>query len=254
MQMTGVDDTYRLTRPSSYTGPAWIGLSDDPACWYKVMNSEPNSWRWSATESSSASQYQMWKSNKPENLLGNAFCVFMLGGVWVDSEVGGAKEFTLVEEAKTWDDAVAHCRQHYKDLAMIETEAENAEVDRLVGGNNNKAWIGLYRNAWMWSDKSSSTFTNWAPKQPDNSNVNEYCAVEQADHSWDDVGCEALYPFFCREELNKRITLTKVKVQTPAEMSQPRNGVQLSEQLKLEFRRKDATDIQITLNIHPLEG
>lgn len=60
------------------------------------------------------------------------------------------------------------------------------------------AWIGLYRDPWaFWSDKSTSTFTNWKTGEPNNIFV-EFCAAFYAvSGEWVDENCGKMVPFFC---------------------------------------------------------
>ncbi|KAK7883903.1 hypothetical protein WMY93_027026 [Mugilogobius chulae] len=162
-----------LMRMKTLKSDTWIGKFDDPASWQGVMGNDSNSWRWSATGNTSPGGYQNWKSNEPNNYLSNNYCVHITNGLWADAgcqhtiafacftgSTGGSKEFILVTAVKTWEEARSYCREHYTDLAVIEDAAENSAVAALNPSSN--VWIGLYREAWRWSDGSTSTFTNWA--------------------------------------------------------------------------------------------
>uniref|UniRef100_A0A3B4BDU5 C-type lectin domain-containing protein n=1 Tax=Periophthalmus magnuspinnatus TaxID=409849 RepID=A0A3B4BDU5_9GOBI len=68
------EDITQLTRPSSYNGSAWIGLHDDPASWNRVMSEDSNSWRWTATGTTSPGAYQIWKQAEPNFLAAQQSC------------------------------------------------------------------------------------------------------------------------------------------------------------------------------------
>uniref|UniRef100_A0A3Q3ITG4 C-type lectin domain-containing protein n=1 Tax=Monopterus albus TaxID=43700 RepID=A0A3Q3ITG4_MONAL len=109
------------------------------------------------------------------------------------------KTYMFISSPLTWADAQSYCRQHYTDLATIESSAENSALYSTIPNGVN-VWIGLYRNAWTWSDNSSSVFRNWKSGQPDNSNLNEYCVSEDSQHQWYDDNCQNQYAFICHEE------------------------------------------------------
>uniref|UniRef100_A0A3P8UD34 C-type lectin domain-containing protein n=1 Tax=Amphiprion percula TaxID=161767 RepID=A0A3P8UD34_AMPPE len=92
---------------------------------------------------------------------------------------------------RTWNDAQTYCRQHYKDLPIIESAEDNANVQAVKPLVD--AWIGLYREAWTWSNNQSNSFRNWQFREPDNAFLNEYCV-------WDDWACDSRRYFICFQE------------------------------------------------------
>uniref|UniRef100_A0A8C6SNZ2 C-type lectin domain-containing protein n=1 Tax=Neogobius melanostomus TaxID=47308 RepID=A0A8C6SNZ2_9GOBI len=123
--------------------------------------------------------------------------IFFTFFYWVSVHVfkgssGGRKQYFYISTSKSWEDARYHCRQHHTDLAMIEDESENTAVASVLVPNH-WAWIGLYRQAWRWSDDSDSQFKNWRSGQPDNYG-NEHCAWEHY-HKWDDAPCSSKRKF-----------------------------------------------------------
>uniref|UniRef100_A0A8C6S7N2 C-type lectin domain-containing protein n=2 Tax=Neogobius melanostomus TaxID=47308 RepID=A0A8C6S7N2_9GOBI len=209
--VSNVEDLGRLTTPSAYTGHAWIGLIDDPASWKQVMGNDSNSWRWSATGTTSPGGIQKWHSDEPNNNNGNNYCVYIKGGLWADAWCGHLKpfacftgtphqssqRFTLVTAQMSWEDARIHCRQHHTDLAMIEAEAEFNTVASLYPSTH--VWVGLYREPWRWSDGSQAKFTNWANGQPDNYQFNQHCVKVDNSRGWHDENCQASLPFHCEK-------------------------------------------------------
>uniref|UniRef100_A0A8C6SM18 C-type lectin domain-containing protein n=1 Tax=Neogobius melanostomus TaxID=47308 RepID=A0A8C6SM18_9GOBI len=73
------------------------------------------------------------------------------------SDNGSEVSCTYVSSAKSWSEAVAYCRAHYTDLAMIEDEASNTKVFNARPAWKN-TWIGLSRKPWHWVDGSPLTF------------------------------------------------------------------------------------------------
>uniref|UniRef100_A0A672F6P2 C-type lectin domain-containing protein n=1 Tax=Salarias fasciatus TaxID=181472 RepID=A0A672F6P2_SALFA len=110
--------------------------------------------------------------------------------------INDQKQYYLIEQNRTWEDAQSYCRANHTDLAMIENEEENRNVTSARRGH--EAWIGLYREPWMWSDGRKSSFKNWMRRAPDNQYNRQHCAVEHPDHSWDDQDCSLQGHFICQ--------------------------------------------------------
>nr|XP_020471248.1 C-type lectin-like [Monopterus albus] len=140
----------------------------------------------------------------------------------------------FISSPLTWADAQSYCRQHYTDLATIESSAENSALYSTIPNGVN-VWIGLYRNAWTWSDNSSSVFRNWKSGQPDNSNLNEYCVSEDSQHQWYDDNCQNQYAFICHEDPVVKTTVVRMKMQTSADMTDPVINTQLLHQVKFSL-------------------
>uniref|UniRef100_A0A8C6SES6 C-type lectin domain-containing protein n=1 Tax=Neogobius melanostomus TaxID=47308 RepID=A0A8C6SES6_9GOBI len=97
-------------------------------------------------------------------------------------------EYHIIHLEKTWFEAQQYCRQHYTDLARLGTWTTSTV------SKGPWTWIGLYRQAWRWSDGSDSQFKNWRSGQPDGGN--EHCAWEHG-HKWDDAPCSFKRKFVC---------------------------------------------------------
>uniref|UniRef100_A0A3B4VNA9 C-type lectin domain-containing protein n=1 Tax=Seriola dumerili TaxID=41447 RepID=A0A3B4VNA9_SERDU len=58
-----------------------------------------------------------------------------------------------------------------------------------------RAWIGLFRDQWKWSDKSDSSFRNWEKNESSHS---EGCATyKPSSKAWQINNCTTKLPFFC---------------------------------------------------------
>ena len=69
------------------------------------------------------------------------------------------REYHLLPLLKTWTEAQRYCREHFVDLATIETAEDWARVQELID-NSIKPWIGLYddTNNWRWSMDNTSLY------------------------------------------------------------------------------------------------
>uniref|UniRef100_A0AAV2JMJ8 C-type lectin domain-containing protein n=1 Tax=Knipowitschia caucasica TaxID=637954 RepID=A0AAV2JMJ8_KNICA len=173
------EDLSRVHIPAGQV--AWIGLHDDPAAWFQVMTNASNSWRWSP--------------------LGPPALEASRTGLHLSQIIGmaGIKQFfRMTDFLRTWFHCQTECRKSYQDLAQIETAEEKQAAMAAMTGTKH-AWIGLYRNTWLWSDLSNSTFRNWKTGSPNNINNNEHCVHMNEHCQMDDATCSEPQKFVCHE-------------------------------------------------------
>ncbi|KAK7883905.1 hypothetical protein WMY93_027028 [Mugilogobius chulae] len=259
--ISSMEDLMRLKTPSPQE--TWIGKFDDPASWKGVMGNDSNSWRWSATGTTSPGGYQNWAADEPNNYHAINYCVYVLNGQWWDSACSqtyafvcfsgssqlGTKQYTLFTALKNREDARSYCRQHYTDLATIEDETENTELTTVISGH--KVWIGLYREPWRWSDGSTSNFTNWAVDQPDNLEFNQHCVKVDQYLTWHDAFCYTVeFTFHCEKAMEKKlIHVAKMKLQSAADLSDP--FISILNQMEEYLLNMRLTDINLKWKILP---
>uniref|UniRef100_A0A671L5D4 C-type lectin domain-containing protein n=1 Tax=Sinocyclocheilus anshuiensis TaxID=1608454 RepID=A0A671L5D4_9TELE len=92
----------------------------------------------------------------------------------------GSREYILIKEYKTWDEAQYYCQQNYTDLATVQTNEEWSQLDKLRDKLQFYIWIGLYDdvNAWRWSLQDEN--------QPNNLNGKQYCVNLRTTGYWCD--------------------------------------------------------------------
>lgn len=125
--------------------------------------------------------------------------VFWLSPLSLTFKDNSTTNHVLINQQLTWPEARMYCREHHRDLVSIRNQEENNNIlCTLLASRVANAWIGLYRNPWaFWSDKSTSTFTNWNNGEPNNTFV-EYCAAfDTLSGKWGDENCGKTVPFFC---------------------------------------------------------
>lgn len=112
---------------------------------------------------------------------------------------GALREYVLIQDQKTWDEAQAYCRMNHLDLATVQNNEDSANLQEAVYKMTKIAWIGLYNdiNSWRWSyEDEKMTFQSWNMGEPNNYNGYEECVMMQGS-TWNDWGCSDLLPFFC---------------------------------------------------------
>uniref|UniRef100_A0A8C9TGK6 C-type lectin domain-containing protein n=1 Tax=Scleropages formosus TaxID=113540 RepID=A0A8C9TGK6_SCLFO len=145
-----VCDMYHLFLPQGDNVTGWIGLTRDSK---NFLN-----WLWSDNE---ISDFRDWGPSEPSNEAGYD-CVEIEEGKWNDiscnvklpffcSQV--MRNFIVVEETMTWEEALVYCRTNYKDLVSILSLKELMVVQYKIGlAQGNYWWTGLryLGNSWMW--------------------------------------------------------------------------------------------------------
>ncbi|CAL9687130.1 unnamed protein product [Knipowitschia caucasica] len=249
------EDLSRVHIPAGQV--AWIGLHDDPAAWFQVMTNASNSWRWSVTGATSPGGFQNWKTVNPDKWAGKEACVIIQNSQWVDIlcttkvfclcfEVqSGVKQFFLLNDiSRTWLGCQSVCRQNYTDMAQIESAEENQAAG---AGLLYNTWIGLYRNIWLWSDLSNSSFRNWKLGSPKNENNNEHCVHMNEDGQMQDDTCSEPQKFICHGVKQRRSVLqTQMRIQTDVDLSDAAVSEQLLKLLQERLQEKiPGTDFKL---------
>ena len=95
--------------------------------------------------------------------------------------------------------ARADCQSQGGDLASVYDATENALAVTAAGGT--AVWIGLtdqlVEGTFLWADGSSSTYTNWAANEPNDTN-GEDCVELKSNGQWNDLPCSYTRGYLCR--------------------------------------------------------
>ncbi|XP_072514073.1 C-type mannose receptor 2-like [Salminus brasiliensis] len=113
-----------------------------------------------------------------------------------------SERYIFINETKNWTEARGYCREHHTDLVKVRNKAENQKICSVATySKSDHVWIGLFNDAWEWSDQSNSSFRYWGSDQPDNQGGIENCAaVFVTDQGqWHDVNCNNQLPFICHK-------------------------------------------------------
>ena len=96
------------------------------------------------------------------------------------------------------NDARKKCQEMGGELAIIESEKENAFIFDLVkktdGLSRRGVWIGLQRQddgSFQWVDGTPVVYNGWATGEPNDGNGREDCAHMYLDiGKWNDTPCD----------------------------------------------------------------
>ena len=105
---------------------------------------------------------------------------------------------------RTWSVAKGECAQVGYHLVTIDDAAENTWLDGRIDSYSTARWWTGYNDVtvegyWDW-DGPYSSYTNWAPNEPNNSGGYEDCAVLNQlgpGGAWNDIHCNTSLYFVC---------------------------------------------------------
>ena len=110
--------------------------------------------------------------------------------------------YTLMTDARTWDDAEKACKAAGKQLATVRSAAQSALLLTAAAGNS--VWIGgtdaASEGTWVWSPSNTPlSYTNWYSGQPDNHLGGEDCLEFNWDGGgkWNDASCTETRQYVC---------------------------------------------------------
>ncbi|KAF0045304.1 hypothetical protein F2P81_001833 [Scophthalmus maximus] len=141
----------------------WIGLFKDP-------------WKWSDGSNSS---FRNWKPIQPDYNVDRdcVAAIFKDAGQWNDLKCSTRRNFVchggnliLIQQNRTWIEAMSYCREHHHDLVHITTNNIQEQVaERAKNATSAHVWLGLRYtckfNFWFWTKSNSGCYQNWAPGQ-----------------------------------------------------------------------------------------
>ncbi|TSR51434.1 Aggrecan core protein [Bagarius yarrelli] len=170
---------------------SWIGLLKNPI--------SPNWKWWDGTEA----KYYIWKSTQPDYRV-NENCVCASLGGWSDYLCNTTLAFfcyrnwILVKENKTWEEAQDFCRRNHHDLAAQTSPTQESLADlEAAGSQTDSVWVGLQfiDGKWFWSNSQPVNSLVPLPSCPKPAyrcgarNINK--------HVWENRDCNEKLYFIC---------------------------------------------------------
>ncbi|XP_036452775.1 macrophage mannose receptor 1-like [Colossoma macropomum] len=197
------------------TGNFWIGLKQkDDNDNNNNNNNNDTSWIWS---DGSNSPYRYWNTGEP-NFGGGQMCAELQpNSAYKWNDVGCHNDqnqficykklpLILINQTKTWREALRYCRENHVDLVSVYTEEiqnwVETEVDYASTAN---VWIGLRHictlNIWFWIRGEFVCYQNWAPGngtgEEDCSGGERTGAVQSGSKKWVSLPEDQKLNFIC---------------------------------------------------------
>uniref|UniRef100_A0A3B3CS97 C-type lectin domain-containing protein n=2 Tax=Oryzias melastigma TaxID=30732 RepID=A0A3B3CS97_ORYME len=206
--VTNMTDVKRLNQTAKQR-PAWIGL--------KNHTNSNKIWHWSLPGLSFNNNETHWRWGEPNND-GSELCVLLKKNLtWVDdpcnnnqrficyNETNASQNFHLIETPLNWTNAQRYCRENHTDLISGLQQLDqlnqtwNDSMKEKLAITITHVFIGLFSDAWAWSDESSFSFRNW-DQQRYKDNGQHGCAVLTDNGMWNTNDCGQTIPFICYED------------------------------------------------------
>ncbi|XP_016536127.1 macrophage mannose receptor 1-like [Poecilia formosa] len=165
-------------------------------------------------------------------------CTDYRHSVCFDRTKHGVDQYILYPERKSWTAARDFCRKTYTDLVSLRNDAEYQTVQDLVNGT--ALHVGLFRDSWVWSDMTDSSFRYWQEKQGGYTSSLEYCAalLKTESGKWGDRNCTEAHPFVCKCKTRK-VQIIKLRISQQKEsmldLNEPAVQNSILEQMKLKM-------------------
>ncbi|XP_057685320.1 macrophage mannose receptor 1-like isoform X2 [Corythoichthys intestinalis] len=220
-------------------------LKEEQLAWIGLSTREPR-WKWSLLGQTFYRDlnYSKWNPEQPNDTQDRECCVLMdHKGYWhdvkCDQQLPFICNYTLVEKNLTWYDAQSSCQGNKSELATISSEPENHKIKLLLAGRH-KAWLGLKRDSWKWSDGSGFAFSHWQNGEPASESDNDVCVVANFSNGaqWKNHNCDSQLPFICYHVVQPMRTLLVSLTMLPKTESVDLN------QEALQKRMQDSLQIQ----------
>ncbi|XP_067101182.1 C-type mannose receptor 2-like [Osmerus mordax] len=121
-------------------------------------------------------------------------------------------QYHLVTTQLSWTDAQSYCREHFVDLATVDSMEDMQGLIDQIKSTGQWVWIGLTRNrsvsSWKWSLSGSqfyregeTEYRNWAQPEPI---TGQPCAALVSNETgvWRDYACTNTSSFVCSNSGN----------------------------------------------------
>ncbi|CAI5671915.1 unnamed protein product [Oreochromis niloticus] len=175
--------------PKGITFAIWVGLFRD-------------TWRWSDGSNFSFRYWDMELFNDEQSNKTCAMTLLNRSGKWSSDE---CDHLILVQENKTWEEALYYCRENYNDLVSITNPDEQDWIqEKVKQANSPYVWLGLRYTCtlgfWFWVTDEVVEYKNWASDvTTDGCNMSGAINVGSP-HEWSKQADNKMFNFICSKK------------------------------------------------------
>uniref|UniRef100_A0A669EMS5 C-type lectin domain-containing protein n=1 Tax=Oreochromis niloticus TaxID=8128 RepID=A0A669EMS5_ORENI len=201
-------DMSRLRNSTPNQGEAWIGLNNNTG--------GNRTWHWSLPGVKYIQNDSSWNLNgrtvnelpgncgRKRDKLVDVSCDSTMWFICYSEMKKDKKTLHLIPKLMNWTEAQSYCRSNHTDLASGLNQVDGKEIEALMKSKNSsfRAWIGLFRDSWRWSDGSDFSFRYWDMQLFNDTQSNKKCAMTLLNRSgkWSSDECDKEKPFFCYDD------------------------------------------------------
>ncbi|XP_051510060.1 snaclec 5-like [Myxocyprinus asiaticus] len=177
----------------------WIGLQRDAIFL--------GQWKWSAGGVATINE---WFTGEPSSLSEKYVSVHKNLSKMFDSSCSESKSFycmevyelILMQQNKTWEEALDYCRQHYTDLASLNSDGIMEKAMTLnTAAQTDDVWTGLrfLAGRWFWVKGDDLQYKAWSVEgEPQCPAMNQHCgALKRNEKVCNPKNCEERLNFLC---------------------------------------------------------
>ncbi|XP_017165768.1 secretory phospholipase A2 receptor-like isoform X3 [Poecilia reticulata] len=169
-----------------------------------------DNWRWSDGSSFS---FRHWNKdfNNPESI-SDQCAMTDDGGRWKNDNCAERKpficyddKFILINENKTWEDALTYCRDHHHDLVTITNMDDQRWIqEKVKNASTGYVWMGLIYaytlDFWFWITGEVVSYKNWASGEPMDDCDMSGAMETGGEHKWMKKKDTEKFNFMCSKE------------------------------------------------------
>uniref|UniRef100_A0A3B5Q0E4 C-type lectin domain-containing protein n=1 Tax=Xiphophorus maculatus TaxID=8083 RepID=A0A3B5Q0E4_XIPMA len=206
--VTNMKDMKRLINISAgYNTAAWIGLYD--------QTNGTRTWFWSLPELEFNESETNWNPGEPSDkgIQGSENCGAVYQDLtWLDDGCQKTKYFLcyddnviLINQNKTWEDALTYCRENHHDLVTITNMDDQRWIqEKVKKASTDYVWTGLHYactlDLWFWVSDEMVIYKNWAEGEPMDDCDMSGAMETKRDHQWFKRNDSDLLNFICSKE------------------------------------------------------